>query len=104
MLTSIGYKVFSASDGEQACQLFSSMQKDIDLVITDVVMPKMGGVELAKRIRELDENIPVIFATGYDMLNDLDVKSRIAGSIVLRKPFSIKNLSQSIGNILKSKW
>jgi PAS domain S-box-containing protein len=103
VLTSFGYTVLTASDGEQAYQLFTSHRNDISLVITDVVMPKMGGVDLAKRIRQLDKNIAVVFATGYDMSNALDAGNEIEGSIVLRKPYSIRKLSHTIHHILKGK-
>ena len=101
VLISFGYKVLTASDGEQAYELFSSMQNDISLVITDVVMPKMGGVDLVRKIRLLDKNIPVIFATGYDMSNDLDGGNDIEESILVNKPFSIKKLNQTIHGFLK---
>ena len=103
VLTSFGYQIITASDGEQAYELFSSMKNDIDLVITDVVMPRMGGVDLAKRIHDLDESMPVIFATGYDMLDELDTKNGMADSIILSKPYSIKLLAQTVGNIFKPK-
>jgi two-component system cell cycle sensor histidine kinase/response regulator CckA len=65
LLESIGYKVQTAIDGLAALEYFHFNQKDIDLVIMDVVMPRMGGQEVYKRMREINSNVKVIFTSGY---------------------------------------
>ena len=65
LLKSIGYKVQTAVDGLAALEYFQFKQKDIDLVIMDVVMPRMGGQEVYKRIREINSSVKVIFTSGY---------------------------------------
>jgi two-component system cell cycle sensor histidine kinase/response regulator CckA len=57
--------VQTAIDGLAALEYFHFNQKDIDLVIMDVVMPRMGGQEVYKRMREINSNVKVIFTSGY---------------------------------------
>jgi len=102
VLRSMSYDVLEAADGEQALALFKMHQHDIALIITDIVMPKMGGVDLAKYVRKLDTDIPIIFATGYDKEHAFSGKSTIDQSIVVNKPFSFELLSQQIRKLLDS--
>ena len=61
-----GYQVVEAATGQEALDIFQSLESgSIQLLLTDVVMPQMGGVELAQRITELQPNTKVLFASGY---------------------------------------
>jgi len=60
-----GYHVLEASDGEQAIQRAEGFSGKIDLLLTDVVMPNMGGAELAARVRQQRPGIRVLFMSGY---------------------------------------
>jgi signal transduction histidine kinase/CheY-like chemotaxis protein len=64
-LSAQGYNIVKASNGEEALSLFKNYDGRIDLLLTDIVMPHMGGKELADRIIELDPAIKVIFTSGY---------------------------------------
>ena len=101
VLTSLSYKVMEADGGEDALEMFSAHQDNIDLILTDVVMPKVGGVDLAKSIRLLDKNVPVIFATGYDKDQAMSSDDQVTQSIVVNKPFSVVKLSQLIRRMIK---
>lgn len=103
VLKNMGYRVLEARDGEEAWLLFESNRDDISLIITDIVMPKLGGVDLANHVREQLHDIPIIFITGYDKEKSLRLKSGIDQSIVLMKPFSIEKLSQSIQILIEAK-
>jgi len=100
MLRSQGYRVLEACDGENAIAMFSEHVADIDIVISDVVMPVMGGVEAACTMREIRSDIPVIFMTGYDRNQSLATEQRPAGSIVISKPFTAEAISQAIHRML----
>ena len=65
MLSLSGYEVLLASDGEEALQVAGHHKGSIDLLLTDVTMPRMGGVELARRLREEDPSLPVIFVSSH---------------------------------------
>ncbi len=58
-------KVYTASNGLEGLEVFKENQQKIDIILTDINMPKMGGIEMVKKIREIDANIPIIFATAY---------------------------------------
>jgi len=101
VLESLGYRVLSAGDGEQALQIFTAHRHEIRLVMTDIVMPKMGGLDLARCIRELDHDMPIIFATGYDKEQVVSAGKLLHHSIIFNKPFSFARLSQSIRNMIE---
>jgi len=100
VLESLNYKVITASDGEQAMALFIAHQKEIDLILTDIVMPKLGGIDLAKSIRLLNQDVPIILATGYDKKLAIASADRIDHSIIVNKPFSIETLSISMQKMI----
>ena len=64
-LESVGYRVFTAADGEQARRLAGQLQEPIHLLLTDVVMPKMNGLELANHLTGLFPELKVLFMSGY---------------------------------------
>jgi len=100
LLQAIGYKVLEAEDGLEAIECFTTNQKDIALILMDVVMPNLGGVAAAQRIMQIDPDVPIIFATGYD--KEAIAKSDMPSSdqIVLSKPYNIEELSQMIKGLL----
>ncbi|MBI3878990.1 MAG: response regulator [Verrucomicrobia bacterium] len=65
LLEQAGYKVLSVSNGAEACDIFAKHAGQIALVMLDVIMPRMGGREAARRIRELSSTVPVVFCSGY---------------------------------------
>lgn len=64
-LSSYGYKVLSESDPVKALELFEKRKDSIDFVLTDVIMPKLNGVELIKKIRKIKPDIKIFFMSGY---------------------------------------
>lgn len=92
LLEMLGYVVQVATDGRQAIELFSGQAASIDLIIMDLVMPSMGGIEAAQAIRMVDPDVKIIFFTGYDT----EMRNDVAGEIVLGKPFAIDSLSRLI--------
>jgi CheY-like chemotaxis protein len=100
-LEDLGYKVITAADGAQALKTARQHIETIDIVLTDVVMPEMGGYALSKALRELRPEIKVVLMTGYaeGMLTE---EARAAGLEVLSKPFSRRSLAQKIREVLDS--
>jgi CheY-like chemotaxis protein len=60
-----GYHILTASNGDEALRLFKDYPGKINLLLTDVVMPHMGGKELADKVAELQPDIKIIFTSGY---------------------------------------
>ncbi|TLS77661.1 response regulator [Mariprofundus erugo] len=102
VLLSLGFRVITAEHGIAALEQFEQQPESIRLLLTDIVMPKMGGIALAQAIRQRNNHLPVIFATGYDRKEALDAEAAISHSSVLSKPFSISRLSQAIHDSLLS--
>jgi two-component system cell cycle sensor histidine kinase/response regulator CckA len=91
ILSDFGYKVLTASNAQKALVLLNQPDTKVDLVITDLVMPGMGGRELMERIRQLDPELPVMPTSGYVMPED---KKNSAG--YLQKPFTATELLMKV--------
>ncbi|MDX8413123.1 MAG: ATP-binding protein, partial [Mariprofundales bacterium] len=100
VLEAMGYKVLQAKDGLEAIALFNAHQGEIALALLDVVMPNMGGMELAKNIRTTDSNIPIIFLTGYDREQIFSDSNKISNCSVFNKPVNFDTLGQKIRKVL----
>ena len=87
ILADFGFKVLTANSGQKALEVLTQPGNQVDLVITDLVMPGMGGRELIERIRELDPDLPVICTSGYVMPED-----HKTGGGYLQKPFTSTEL------------
>ena len=93
-----GYEVFVAEDGEDGCRQFS--EHDIDLVIADVMMPRMDGFEMVRRMRESGANTQFIFLSALDSAEDVVEGFRSGGHDYLRKPFDMSELMVRIESLL----
>lgn len=102
-LRDAGFSVLEASDGEVAFDLFMKNMDNIQLIITDVVMPKMGGRELAAKVSEIcNHSKKVIFLSGYT--TDTLLRHEISGIATnfLDKPFSIAKFLEKVSEVLAS--
>ena len=90
-LVKAGYDVIEAGDGEQAVDTFYA-QKDIALIILDVMMPKMDGFEMVRRIRQTDKQTPVLFLTARSAINDVVEGFELGANDYLKKPFGMQEL------------
>ena len=93
-----GYEVVVASDGEKGCRLFS--EHDVDLVIADVMMPRMDGFEMVRRMRESGANTQFIFLSALDSAEDVVEGFRAGGHDYLRKPFDMSELLVRVESLL----
>ena len=96
LLVDLGCEVMSAQSGQHALELLEG--KPIDLVLSDVVMPGMSGVELARRMRDSHPSVPVLLATGYSD----EIVKRGSEFDVLAKPFGAVDLSKAMAAVLNS--
>ena len=99
-LTNLGYKVILASDGEQALHEFETRRDQIDLLLLDVVLPKLSGPQIYSRICEIKPDVSVIFATGYSADIASLQKAQQKGLPVLQKPYSPRNLARKVRDTL----
>jgi len=100
LLTHLNYRVITAQNGLDA--LKKEGLDGVDLALLDVVMPVMGGVETARRLRAINPNLPIIFATAYDRSKVLTKQDQIANSWILSKPFRLQLLSMTLREALQT--
>jgi signal transduction histidine kinase len=98
-----GYTVFSAGSAEKALEIFQAHRDEIDLLFSDLGLPKLNGFDLSNRLKDLKPGIKTILASGY---TDSDTKTRMAEQKVdgfVQKPFSLNIVLQIIRNVLDQK-
>lgn len=99
LLTNAGYRVIEAADGREALAL-ATADPGIDVVITDLVMPRMGGLELAQALRQQRPDLPVVFVSGYTE-NGLAGRGLERGAALVNKPFTPRELLRALRSALK---
>jgi signal transduction histidine kinase len=98
ILTEYGYKVLTANSGQKALTILSRDDIHADLVVTDLVMPGMGGRELVERIRQLSPTMRILCTSGFVMPAD-----KQTGTAYLQKPFTSVELLAKVKHVLASK-
>jgi signal transduction histidine kinase len=95
-----GYTVYEAVNGEEGLRMASQLNGSIDLVLTDVVMPVMGGKEMATALNSARPDLKIIFTSGYaeDALGQHDVLRR--GMAFLQKPYMTTTLTRKVREVL----
>ena len=97
-LVKAGYEVISFENGADALDRLK--EEPFTLLLTDIVMPRMDGIELARRASELDPELKIMFITGFAAVT-LNTESRPPKEArVLSKPFHLKDLVQEVGKLL----
>jgi two-component system, cell cycle sensor histidine kinase and response regulator CckA len=99
-LAAKGYRVVEAEDGEAGMTAAARHDGRIDLVITDVVMPGMGGRELVKQLAQLRPETKVLYLSGYTEDAILSEGTIETGAAFLQKPFTLQNLSRKVREVL----
>jgi CheY-like chemotaxis protein len=98
VLTRAGYQVLEAPDGREALQLITEAHASIDLIITDIVMPWMGGEELIVEVRKAGHRIPIICTSGF-VSSILELPESVPDAL-LSKPFSARQLVKAVESVL----
>jgi len=93
-----GYKVFIARDGDEAMGIID--ENHPELVILDVMMPKVDGYEVCRYIKSNDEGVKVIFLTAKGKKQDIQKGIEIGADLYLTKPFSTKDLVSKVKLLL----
>ncbi|WP_367360119.1 PAS domain S-box protein [Syntrophus sp. (in: bacteria)] len=101
MLEALGYRVLTADTPGKALQQMRARSGEIDLVLTDVVMPEMNGRELAERLLDIKPGLKCLFASGYTA--DVIARDGVLeeGVVFIQKPFSIKHLAAKVREALE---
>ena len=104
MLEEYGYKIIEASNGIQALAICRKPDCAIKLVITDVVMPQMGGRELAEKLAESCPQMPVLFTSGYTDDETIRVDVIEADTNFIKKPFTFESLTKKVQQFINKKY
>jgi signal transduction histidine kinase/ActR/RegA family two-component response regulator len=95
-----GYHVILAEDGEQALSLYLNHPDAVDLVLTDLVMPRMGGRELFDRVRATGNSVPFLFASGYTRTDAEAADQLGVDAPFIQKPWSMGDLLRRVREAL----
>ncbi len=103
MLEAMGYNVTLSENGENALRIFREQHNNIDLIISDMIMPEMNGREVYFEMKKIDKNCRVMISSGFSKSEYIDELKKAGLSGFIRKPFRNFELSQLIANILLTK-
>lgn len=95
-----GYRVFVAENGDEADRVFAERAAEIDLLLTDVVMPGCGGPELLGRLRLRRANLKVLYMSGYTEQSSANEMAFRHAPAILQKPFSAADLRRRVRSVL----
>ena len=96
MLDVVGFHVLPARNADEAFDIMRQKGSEVCLAISDLVMPEVGGVELCKRLRMLNPELPIVLVSGHDFDTRRDFGDTVLRPHFLQKPFSLKTLVQTV--------
>ena len=100
LLQTMGYRVITARDGEEAVEVYRGRSDEIDLVLLDIVMPKMGGGQAYDCIKSINPSVKVLLLSGYSIDGEAtQILSRGCNGFI-QKPFNLEQLSRSVKSVL----
>jgi two-component system cell cycle sensor histidine kinase/response regulator CckA len=102
VLKARGYQVYSAANGQEALRIAATITAPLDVLVTDVIMPKMGGLELVKHLVALRPKMRVLYISGYTENAILSTVEVPGGAEYLPKPFTPSLLAQKVSAMLNS--
>lgn len=96
-----GYRVLEAEDGQQAVEVFAQCKDEVDLVVLDLVMPRMDGAQTFRRLREVKADVRVLISSGYspEMEGQALLDEGAAG--FLQKPYHVEQVLRKVRDALE---
>lgn len=98
-LRGLGYEVVTAADGVEGLDKYRS--EGADIIVADVMMPRMDGFTMAKGIRKMSPEVPLLFLTAKSTIDDVEEGFAIGANDYLKKPFELRELIVRIKSLLK---
>jgi CheY-like chemotaxis protein len=100
VLSAHGYNVLLAQDGLEAIHVYKAFGHNIDLVLLDMIMPRMGGKEAYEKLKEINPDIKVLFCSGHGSDHKVCEELKKIGMPYSRKPFKIYDLARKVRQVL----
>jgi CheY-like chemotaxis protein len=101
ILEGVGYRILEAADGVEALAVAKAWRGELDLVITDVIMPAMSGQELSSRLRQDTPDLRILYVSGYTDDAILQHGALLPNTAFLQKPFTPVTLVQRVAQVLR---
>jgi CheY-like chemotaxis protein len=96
----LGYRCLAAHDGREALAHFTAHAGQVDLVLSDMKMPGMSGVDLYRQLKELDPNVRLVLTTGYSLEHEAAALRALGILGWIQKPLSIDRLAETLRDVL----
>ena len=103
MLVMMGYKTITAAEGQEGARIYSERRDEIDVVLLDMIMPKMSGLETFRELRKIDPEARVIIASGYEEDERSQTIMNEGAAAYLRKPYLMGGLMSVIEQALRDR-
>lgn len=103
MLERLGYRVTAKTSSLEALETFYARPREFDLIITDMTMPNMTGVELSKRIKQMRPDIPMVLCTGFSEMIDEKKAEALGFEAFVMKPIVRRNIAETTRKVLDRK-
>jgi len=103
LLKTMGYQVYTARDGSEALEIYGRSKEEIDIVLLDMIMPKMGGGEAFDHMKKINPAVKVLLLSGYSIDGEAAKILDRGCSGFIQKPFNMEELYKSIESILGEK-
>ena len=100
VLEMMGYRVFTARNGVEGIESFEKGNAEIALVITDMIMPELSGIEMVRRLKELKRDVKIILLSGYPVINEREVLLKEGVSELVMKPIDVKHFAEVVRDVL----
>ena len=95
-LKGLGYQVLVAENGKQALEIYEQHRREIDCVLLDLIMPELSGLETFRRMRAIDPQVRVVFASGYSTGEILRDAPDARSAEFIGKPYTLEGLSLAL--------
>ncbi|HID40409.1 MAG TPA: response regulator [Calditrichaeota bacterium] len=99
ILKYLGYEVTVACGGEEAIEIYKNKKNQIDLLIIDLIMPKMNGVTCFESLKKLDPKVPVIISSGISEISKKESILQMGVAAFIQKPFTIDVLQSTLSSL-----
>ncbi len=100
VLAKRGFDVLTSTSPLEALRIFEAKKDDIDLLISDIVMPEMDGTKLASRLVQMNPELPVLFMSGFVTEHEVAQAGELEQFAFIRKPFRPQTLVQAVQKML----